>query len=377
MIRKILIIWVVIELLMIIGMITIPNRGINTSSFINLSIQILLFLICLNIFLNEPTKRYKFLFLNFTIFFSTAFLHYILIFVGLSIFTNNTHSVFFFFQYTQSIIALLQPFAIAYLVIDLLFKGFKIYQKYLLTFVIVGGVFLYYFYPFIENPKYLYTTENIQKFRAVDQAHQKYIQERGKAPTVEELAEFSILPALDGSNAMGDLYKEKKLELVKFIYPYLEGYNFTTLLYRPLFFNIIYMHVFILIFILLYFGYYYGKDPPQGAYMDKIMFVFLIIAGLDIFHHWAVIKSVEYNLYNQLYSIGQYFTTAAFFTLVIFFYARLRFIKSVVGEFYETEIQTNPEKISRWLDGIDKFILNHFTSSKDHKTRLFEQQPVN
>jgi hypothetical protein len=78
-----------------------------------------------------------------------------------------------------------------------------------------------------------------------------------------------------------------------------------------------------------------------------------------------------------LYSIGQYFTTAAFFTLVIFFYARLRFIKSVVGEFYETEIQINPEKISRWLDGIDKFILKHFTSSKDFKTRLFEQRPVN
>jgi hypothetical protein len=102
--------------------------------------------------------------------------------------------------------------------------------------------------------------------------------------------------------------------------------------------------------------------------------MFLLIAGLDIFHQYAVIKSIEFRSYWELFSIGQYFTTIIWCLLVVFFYARLRFIKSVVGEFYETELQVNPEKISRWIDGIDRFILSHFTSSKDYRTRLFEQK---
>jgi hypothetical protein len=134
------------------------------------------------------------------------------------------------------------------------------------------------------------------------------------------------------------------------------------------------MDVFVLLFIFLYFGYQYAKDPPQGAYVDKIMYMFLLIAGLDILHQFAVIKSIEFGSYMELFSIGQYFTTVVWCLVLIFFYARLRFIKSVVGEFYETELQENPEKISRWIDGIDRYILNHFTSSKDFKTRLFEQK---
>jgi hypothetical protein len=243
-----------------------------------------------------------------------------------------------------------------------------------LTLVVVLTVFLYYFYPFFENTKYIYNTENIQKFKAVRDARDTYYSENQKVPSAEELAARITLPAISNGKEIGLLFPEENLRQIKSYLPYTEANNYLVLIWQPLYYNLIYMDVFVLLFIFLYFGYQYAKDPPQGAYVDKIMYMFLLIAGLDILHQFAVIKSVEFGSYFELFSIGQYFTTALWCLLLVFFYARLRFIKSVVGEFYETELQENPEKISRWIDGIDRFILSHFTSSKDYKTRLFEQK---
>ncbi len=376
-IKKILIIWISFILLFGIAYVTLPHREAHVAGLLNNIIQSLLFLISLYIFFNEPTQRYKYLFLNFSIFFATAILQYVHQFVGYSIFTSHPFASVISFQYSQASIIFFQAFAIAYLVFDLLFKNFKIYQKYLLSTTVVLIVFLYYFLPFFENPKYIYTTENIQKFKIVRDARDSYFTDNQKYPTAEELAALITLPAMNNGEQVGILFPEENIKQIKSYLPYTEVDNYLVLIWQPLYYNLIYMDVFVLLFIFLYFGYQYSKDPPQGAYIDKIMYIFLLIAGLDIFHQFAVIKSVEFGSYWKLFSIGQYFTTGAFFALVIFFYARLRFIKSVTGEFYETEIQMNPEKITRWIDSIDKFILNHFTSSKDFKTRLFERSPVN
>jgi hypothetical protein len=373
-IKKILIIWSCLSLFLGLIYTVFPHREANVSSLLNMLLQLLLFLISLFIFISEPTKRYKFLFLNFSIFFATAILQFAYQFIGHSVFINFPYASVFSCQYTQAATYYLQAFAITYLVFDLLFKNYKTYHKYLLTIIIVSGVFLYYFYPFIENSKYIYTTEDIQKYRLVRDAQEKYKIEHLKAPVGEDLAALITLPAMDAGKQIGTLYPEENLKQIKKYLIYLEGDNYLILIWQPLYYNLIYLDVFILLFIFLYFGYQYAKDPPQGAYVDKMMYMFLLIAGLDIFHQYAVIKSIEFRSYWELFSIGQYFTTIIWCLLVVFFYARLRFIKSVVGEFYETELQANPEKISRWIDGIDRFILSHFTSSKDYRTRLFEQK---
>lgn len=373
-IKKILIIWGSLILSSGIIYVAFPHREANIAIIFNLIVQSLLFLISLYIFINEPTKRYKYLFLNFSIFFATPFLQYFHQFIGHSIFANNPYASVFSFQYTQSAIIFFQAFALTYLVFDLLFKNFKTYHKYLLTLVVVLTVFLYYFYPFFENPKYIYNTENIQKFKTVRDNRDNYYSENQKYPSAEELAARITLPVMNNGEQVGLLFPEENLRQIKSYLPYTEANNYLVLIWQPLYYNLIYMDVFVLLFIFLYFGYQYAKDPPQGAYVDKIMYMFLLIAGLDILHQFAVIKSIEFGSYMELFSIGQYFTTVVWCLVLIFFYARLRFIKSVVGEFYETELQENPEKISRWIDGIDRYILNHFTSSKDFKTRLFEQK---
>lgn len=378
-VKKVLTLWIATLFAITIGFIffdaTIPNIPV----LISLSVQVLLFYFSLFIVLNEPTRKHKFIFLNFTIFFANSFLDILKYFSFYNLFFDSAFISVYVFQYLFIFFTTTSAFAIVYLVFDLLFNNFKIYQKYLATAAVVLGVGLFYYYPFLENPQsegkpYIYTTENVQKFKIIRDTREEFINEYKREPNASEIAALVTLPAISDGEVVGQLYSEANLKQIEKLLPYIKENGWVILLWQPFYFKIIYMDVFVILFILLYCGYQYAKDPPQGAYIDKMMYIFLVIFSLDIFHQWAVIKSVEFAGYMELFGIGQYFSAGFLAALVIFFYARLKFIKSVVGEFYEVEIQENPEKITRWMDGIDKYILKNFTSSKDLKGRLFEQR---
>ncbi len=378
-VKLVLKLWIATLSLLAIGFVLFGTNFPNIPVLISLSIQVLLFYFSLFIVINEPTRKHKFIFLNFSLFFANSFLDILKYFGFFDLLLDSAYGSVYLFQYLFIIFTTTFAFAIVYLVFDLLFHNFKIYQKYLATAAVVLGVAFFYYHPFLENPQsegkpYIYTTENIQKFKIVKATKEEYIKQHNREPNANEIAALVKLPAITDGEVVGQLYPEANLKQIEKLLPYTKENGWKILLYQPIYFKIIYMDVFVILFILLYCGYQYAKDPPQGAYIDKMMYVFLLIFSLDIFHQWAVIKSVEFAGYIELFRIGQYFSAGFFATLVIFFYARLKFIKSVVGEFYEVEIQTNPEKITRWMDGIDRYILKNFTSSKDLKGRLFEQR---
>lgn len=378
-VKIVLKLWIATLSLLAIGFVLFGTNFPNIPVLISLSIQVLLFYFSLFIVINEPTRKHKFIFLNFSLFFANSFLDILKYFGFFDLLLDSAFGSVYIFQYLFIFFTTTFAFAIVYLVFDLLFHNFKIYQKYLATAAVVLGVAFFYYHPFLENPQsegkpYIYTTENIQKFKIIKATKEEYIKQYNREPNASEIAALVKLPAITDGEVVGQLYPEANLKQIEKLLPYTKENGWKILLYQPFYFKIIYMDVFVILFILLYCGYQYAKDPPQGAYIDKMMYVFLLIFSLDIFHQWAVIKSVEFAGYIELFRIGQYFSAGFFATLVIFFYARLKFIKSVVGEFYEVEIQTNPEKITRWMDGIDKYILKNFTSSKDLKGRLFEQR---
>ncbi len=391
--KKIIIFSGITLIFMSAGLIIFPHRPLeNISTLINNSIQVILFYTSLFIFLNEPTSRHRFLFFNFTLYFGIVYLLYLQQFIGVSIFPMqgstpeysfvNYVSVYSF-QYINALMVYLQAFVITYLVFDLLFMDYKIYQKYAVTLVVTIVCFAYYFHPFLENPvynesieikPYIYRTDDIQKYKIIENASIEFTDKYGYKPVAAELSTLINLKVRNNGIVVGELFPEENLRQIESLMPYLDGDNVKVLIMQPLFYNMIYMNVYVLLFILLYFGYQITKDPPQGAYIDKIMFIFLIIFALDAIHYWSYIKSIEFKGYSEIFKIGQYFTTIAFFALAVFFNLRLRFIKSVVGEFYEIEIENNPEKITRWLDGIDKFILKNFGNAKVFRGRLFEQK---
>jgi hypothetical protein len=85
-------------------------------------------------------------------------------------------------------------------------------------------------------------------------------------------------------------------------------------------------------------------------------------------------KSIEWNNYLAISHLGQYITGLIELLIAAIFALRLRFITSVQGEFYESELAANPQQISRWRDWIDNLVLNHFFNSNPFKRRFF--QPI-
>jgi hypothetical protein len=100
------------------------------------------------------------------------------------------------------------------------------------------------------------------------------------------------------------------------------------------------------------------------------MFTFLLFVSTEILHYWGYIKSVEWSLYDGLFNAGQYITVALVMLMALFFALRLRFIGTVTGEFYETELAVNPHRVTRWKDGVDNLVLGKFFGLKP--LRLFQ-----
>lgn len=371
-VRKIVLVWLGLVTIGFLLLKVLPNRGMeSTVTGVNQAVMVLTALVSYFIFKNEPNAKNKPIFLNFTIFFGSALLLFAHLFVGKAFFTNLPFASFFYYQYfTSGLFFLLLSLAILYVVIDTLFNDVRTFTKYAIASLIAGGVFIYYYSPILESPKYLYTTEDILDFKAVAAASDK-LRAEGKEATAEEIGAIADLPAWKDGERVGILFTEQKVKRVEELIPYLEGNNYLTLLTKPLHLNVIYMNVLCIIFIFLFFGYQYKNDPPQGAYIEKIVFLFLPYCSLEIVHFFGYIKSVEHAAYLDYYSVGQYVSLFILLMLLVFFSLRLRFITSVKGEFYERELVSDSEHISRWRDGIDNLVVRHFLNPQTFHGRLF------
>ena len=355
----------------------LPHRELFFSEVVTRSVLLLLAIVSLFIYLKEPNSKNRPIFLNFVLFFLVnSVVSFFVIFIGTAILKEDPYASFYFFQYCSALLYFLLAFSLVYVVFDTLFNDIKTLNKYVLTLLIVGGTFAYYYHPILENPKYVYSAPELIDFKAI-RASVETLKESGKEQvTAEEIAAITNLSAWDGDKQIGTLFEAEKVKRVASLLPYLEGDNVFALLYKPLDLNAIYMSVLCVVFIFLFFGYQYKNDPPQGAYIEKIIFLFLPYCSLEIFHHFAYIKSGEYSSYVVFHELGQYLTLMNLFFLLIFFSLRLRFITSVKGEFYERELVSDSEHISRWRDGFDNLIVRHFLNPKTLHGRFFTPRPT-
>ena len=366
---KIFLLWTVMMALYALSLIFLPHKEVSYPVIINRALLTLLFFITLYIYLKESNRKNKFIFLNFLIFFSLGFLAHLYSFVGRAFLTSYKYSAILYYQYFSALYVLSLSVAVVYLVIDGLFRDLKVYQKYLASGTIVLFFFVWYFHPILTNPMYLYSTEEIHQWKTLAQS----VEHNADITSAEGLAQHVNLQTWRDGSPVGFLYPQENLKRIEELLPYLEGSNYLTLLTQPLHSNVISMNVMIIGFILLFFGYQYKKDPPQGAYIDKIMFVLLLFVSTEILHYWGYMHSVEWQSLTELFSVGQYITIMMLFMMVIFFSLRLNFITSVQGEFYESELVANPHQISRRRDWIDNIVLTRFFSLKPFQGRLFQR----
>jgi hypothetical protein len=339
-----------------------------------LALQLLIALISLYLVLHEPNRKNKFLFLNFAVFFFLPTLAFLAGILGPLLASADKYLPFVIAQYSKGAYYAVMAFAVVYLVLDSLFRDFKILQKYVATSVIVGLFFVSYFYNFMADPKFGYATADIQDFRAVNRVSVALLKETGKEPTSEEISKKLSLPAWHDNQAVGNLYAGNNLQRIKEITPYLSGDNYNILLYKPIYLYVIKMNLLACFFIVLFFGYQYKKDPPQGAYVDKIMFLLLLFCSMEIFHAWSFIHAVEWEEYLQIFVIGQYISIFILLLIAGFFGLRLRFVTSVAGEFYENELVHSAQHITRWRDWLDNIVLHYFFNPKAIRGVFFSQR---
>ncbi|MEX2115518.1 MAG: hypothetical protein WEB37_01425 [Bacteroidota bacterium] len=370
--RKILSSWLAVVGVFAIAYFSFDHSVMNLLSIVVNVLLLLLGIISLMIFVREPNKKNKPVFLNFSIFFLLSIANLIYPFIGNSILPGNQFAALYFYQYVPSgLTIVVLSLAIVYVAIDTLFNELSIPQKYIVVAAIVIPIAAFYYSPFISDPKHSYKTEDITDFKSVDNVIRELIREGLEQPKPEQIATRIKLSAWQEGKQVGVLFEKENIQRITTILPYIEGDNFILLLFKPIHMNIIFMNVLSLMFVFVFFGYQYKNDPPQGAYIEKIVFLFLPYFSLDILHFFAYVTSNNYASYLELYSTAQYLVVFNLFLLLIFFSLRLSFITSIKGEFYERELVLDSEHISRWRDGIDSLVVRHFLNPKTIHGRLF------
>ena len=365
---KIVLIWMGMVALYLACALIFPHRPAPLSALVNRTFQSLLLVISIFLVFYEPVRKNKFIFVNFAIYGVCSLFSFAYDFPQNGIFGQSPYARHFFMQYLTIAYAFTFAVAAIYVTIDLLFRDMRVVQKYAATLAIVLTFFGFYFFSYFSNPMYLYSTEEIKQWKALS----TYVGNKEPVPPSAEIANHVTLKSWKDGVAIGELYPAANLRRIQELTPYLESENWSILLWQPLYKDVIYANVLVVMFCLMFFGYQYRKDPPQGAYIDKIMFLLLLIASMDILHFWGFIKSVEESSRYELFMAGQYVTDFAELLMVLFFGLRLWFVTSPQGEFYEHELAENPKTVSRWRDWVDNMVLAHFFNFRLFNGRMFQ-----
>jgi len=363
-----LLLWLGIEAAYLASLLIFDFSHFDFAGFLNYSSQTLLFLLAISLVRREPARRNKFIFVNFAVFFGFSILAHLFNFVGSGEASELIPGSLFFSDARFARMILDQyvfrgayffflALAIVYLTIDVLFRDLRTVLKYGVAILIVGTFFGHYYRPFFEDPLYLHKTSDVRDWKVLDNAFRSYKEVHGKDPSVEALSASVFEQGL-----MVNMTENR--ERIQELYPYLFGQNWQILVYKPLHLNQIYMSVVCVGFILLFFGYQFMKDPPQGAYIEKVMFALLIFSTLEIVHAYISIASLQWQAFHEMVTIGQYISIGVLLLIALFFMLRIRFVTSVNGEFYESELASSPSAITRWRDTVDNIVIEKFFNRK-------------
>jgi hypothetical protein len=107
-----------------------------------------------------------------------------------------------------------------------------------------------------------------------------------------------------------------------------------------------------------------------------MMFFFLMVVSLEVFHNWSLMKMVEWDSSLQMIAIGESLSAVVLSVIAFFFILRLRFITTAYGEFYEHEIVESPATITRWRDAFDNYVISHFFRNNELAGRFFVNQKL-
>jgi len=130
-------------------------QNVSYHGWINEALYFLLFILSLSIFRKDLHNRD--IFINLSLLFFVYSFSFLNIFIGDKYFFGNNYTEYYFFLYKKMILCFLFNFAVIYIVFKYLFLGQKTRLFYILTLTVLVPVFGTLFYPYIINPKIIFT----------------------------------------------------------------------------------------------------------------------------------------------------------------------------------------------------------------------------
>jgi hypothetical protein len=373
--QNILLTWFPFLVINLVGAMTLPeDLSARICRMLLGDLSALLAVVSLFLFRREIVKETRLFFLMLAGLFSLGGLLF-----GLFLVTKrwlmplDEWAVFYEYQYQAQIYFLLLSGCVIYLIVDLSLRGLSKSQKYVLAFVVAGSVWGYLFYPYYANPKYLYTTSDVEDYRAIRATTEDLRRGGVMNPSPKEIA-FQVSHYVPESAKLGIRRSTMdRVARVSEVLPYFRGDDISLLIFRPFWRACIVMASLSIVSILLFILYQYLADPPKSAYMEKVLWCLLPFCCFEALHHYAFVQVNHFEDFLALNLLGIYLSMGVMLALLLLLILRLRFIQSIEGRFYENRLIADATRITRWRDAFDNWILRQFMNPNELKQRFVTQ----
>jgi hypothetical protein len=340
-----------------------PHQPFMDGAILNIYIQVLLFILCVYI----AWKCYgaqKPIFVNFAVLFGFVVPLAINKFIPAE---NLSLNAAYFFYVNKVALNALGLFAIGYCIVDYVLQQGSVLKKYLVTGALTAGAVLILFHPFILNSSLLSKEPVYVAFREIQRLNLSTSSEPVAPVTVDEMVQ-----ALSGSSKIRDmsLSNQEIRDVVETALPYVRSNDATAAYWRPVFLATMRGNVLLVIIVIGFLVANFRRGKPHGPYIDKILLLFLLYGATEALHSFDSLTALKAETGRENFTIGQYFSIVVFMAMVYSFDLRLRFSLSPAGLYYERLLQTDPSRVTRLKDEVDRIILASFFSPDRSLARL-------
>lgn len=366
---KILGIWLGLMILLRLTFL-FPHRFIDDMAYLNAGIQLLLFTMTLIIAINSRGGQ-RYVFLNFALFFVWVLPMLASSFVGRSLFVNYKYAIIYYHTYVNKVgLSFLLVLIILYAVIDYAMAHRTILFKYAASIIATVTILMIFYSPFMTDPFEIYREPQYVLLKKMQEVERVVAKEINRTPTDEELTAAIQAQPVSSRTTENSVTRPVQVQEIHELRPYLEKGGETSIFWKPLDSATVYVSVVSSLILILFMVLLYRSERSSHAYLDKILYIFLILCIVNILHAVGEIRSNSSPIYLDVFRASHFITLVCSLVMLYVLDLKLRFALSVAGKYYEETLSESSLKISRWRDEIDNLILNSFFKRNRFTRRL-------
>jgi len=363
----VLVVWLGFGLIVVLSVLLLPHEKTSGPILLEQMSLIGIGLLSWVVFVRERTGKTRTLFFCFFLFgVFGQMVEILVLFVTPVLSKHDPYVSAFAYQYST----ILSLFCFCLAVVSVWVVGAGRWKRAaIIGVVVVVGIFVELFGEYVIVPQSLYVHPDITDFRIIDRAAQE-LKKQNVEVSAGNISTMISLSRWNNKRRVGELSFEEKKKKVKEILPYTKESNYILLIFRPLFRKIVLITGGCIILLLTVLVRQLWRDPPLGAYLDRIAAALMFYTTFRYVHYTWYAESTNLEACLKNFNIGAIFSITSLVVLGVLFVLRLRFIDSNEGKYYERGIAQYPRGVTRWRDGIDNLVLRRFLGESTIRRRF-------